>query len=245
MESVKYILGSSEYIKGVGDIHPIKLKNYDTFMNVAGVLQISEQALPEELKDEGLTLFDFVMIHAMQNQDLLMNMKKLLSLVAKKEFEFVSNDKQVGLISDDGESILVSANYNDFRKLVMKQNLIYEKKIYKDKLVQEWADRVLEARRKSSIKMSIEDMITTVHAYTGISFNELSEYTLYQLNSVFNRITKIKNYDVGISMKCAGAEKVQIEHFAEELNLFKNPYEDVFKDSSKNSNLNKALGSSS
>lgn len=123
----------------------------------------------------------------------------------------------------------------------MKQNLLHEPKVFKNKLVQEWAEKTLKARQKNGVKYGIEDVITTVKNYSGITYQEVMEQTIYQVYADFQRINKLKDYDVAVSFKCAGAEKIKIPYFAEELNMFKNPYDDLFVDKSKLKNTNQVF----
>lgn len=240
MESVKYILGQPEQVQGVGDIYPIKLKDYDEFMKYAGVLQISKNHIPKEYDD--MSLFSYIVQHGLQDSEFMLALENLFSLLTKRKFKFITDGEQFGFISDNEENVIVNQNYEDIRKTVMRQNLIFEKKVFKDKMVEEWAEQVLKARRKNAVKMTIEDIVSTVSVYSGIDYEKLSEYTLYQLNYSFNRVSKIKSYESNVSFKCAGAEKVKLDHFAEEINLFKNPYDDLFVGKDKLSNINSVFG---
>jgi hypothetical protein len=106
--------------------------------------------------------------------------------------------------------------------------------------MQEWADKVLQARAKHQIKMEFEDMISTVSVFTGKHYWDLSRYTIYQLKSDFNRISKIMNYKTGVLAAINGSGQ-KIEHYSESLELDKNPYDELFVDSSKLNKLNHSM----
>ena len=242
MESVKYILQQPDYIEGVGYIYPVKVKDYDTFMQVHTVLYINKNhfEVKEEFKDK-LQILDLIMISDFEGkEDIIKNFETLFSLTLKKDVYFMSNENNYGFIIDEGHRI-DRINYDQVRTIIMKQNLIFEQKVYKDPLVQEWAMRTIEARRKNSIKVTIEDMITTV-SKTGKSYETIGEQSIYQLYADFKRYSKDKEYDTSITLKAAGAEKVSVNHFAEFINMFEDPYSDLFVKKDKLSKLDSALG---
>ena len=107
--------------------------------------------------------------------------------------------------------------------------------------MQEWANKVLEARSKNGVKITIVDMISTISAFTGKSYEQIGEQTIFQMQADFKRINQMKQYDSEVSFKCAGAEKVNINHFAGYINLFESPYDNLFVSSNKLNNIEKAF----
>ncbi len=239
MESVKYILGQPEFIDDVGYIYPVKVKDYDKFMSCVNALLISKDNFIIEDKNKYL-LLDLI-IFSLRDENIIKNMEKLFSLVLQKEVSFIFMENKYGFVIEENK-IIDRNNYEQVKKIIMKQNLLFEPKIFKDKLVQQWAEKVLEARRRNSIKCDIEDMISTVSVVTGKSYEQIAEQTLYQLYADFKRIMKLKDYDTSISFKCAGAEKVSINHFAETINMFENPYDSLFVKKDKLKNIDKVIG---
>lgn len=240
MGNLNNIFGKPHYVEGVGNIYPIKIKDYDEFIENADVLYYSKKHFG--IENDNISLFYMLFIFGMQNPNIIKKLQNLFSMILKKDTFVAVSDEFYGFIIDEDHSIN-EYNYDLVRQIVMNQNIVYEPKVYKNPLVQQWAEKALEAKAKNSIKMTIEDMITTVHVFTGIEYEKLADYTYYQLQASFNRIKKFKNYDSSIAMKCAGAEKVDIEHFAEELELYKNPYDDLFVGKGKLEKLNNALKS--
>jgi hypothetical protein len=43
MNTVKYILGLPEYIERIGNVYPVKVKDYDVFMENADILMYNRQ----------------------------------------------------------------------------------------------------------------------------------------------------------------------------------------------------------
>lgn len=245
--SLNYILGRPESIQDVGNVYPIKIKDYDEFTNCNSVLYYTKNHFhledDQELLDQYKTL-DMIILGAEGRESIIKDFEKIFSLATNKDVSFTINENNYAFIGDE-DCIIHRDNYDQIRNLIMKQNLLFEQKVFKNELVREWAESVLKARSKNSMDISMEDKINTVHIFTGISYNDIANQTIYQLEEDFARISKLIGYETSISLKCAGAEKVKVEYFAESIDMFKNPYDDIFKNSnSKLSNLNKALGNS-
>lgn len=236
--SVDHILGRSCAVEGAGQIHPIRLVDYDEFSANSDVLNISRQAFQRN----DFLLLDLI-IFGLQDSAIVKQLEKVLSLVLKKPIVLAAdvNGNMYGFVDDQGNVCVTNETYDRVREVIMQQNLLFEPKMFNDPLAQEWANKVLRARAKGST-MTIEDMVTTVHVYSGISYKEIEQYTIYQLYASFNRLTLLKGYDTGIALKIAGAEKMEVKHYAERLEMFRNPYEDLFVQRDKLGKLDHALG---
>jgi hypothetical protein len=245
-ETVKYIFGLPEFVEGIGEIYPVQMIHYDEFMNSANIICLSyEHFNVEEIKKsyqvDDLKLFDLVVLATCQSefgQLAFDNLIKTFSIILRKNVSF--NSDIVSFITEDG-CMINRDNYEEFRKIVMKQNLLFTPKVYKNKITQEWAEKVLKARAKNSLDCTIEDMISTIAVISSKHYTELSTYTIYQIRQEFNRIMKIESYRSSIAFRCAGDDKIPIEPYAEKIDMFKNPYDDVFKDKNSFSNINAAL----
>lgn len=238
MEKLKYIFAQPDYIEGIDKknpiiIYPVRLKDYDKFIEVSHLLYISKNHFEETEYPLLVLVFMCMKQLNLTQEELVKKLEDTFSIVTRKEVKFVSDEKTKieGFIVDN-KNIITTQNYEQIREIIMKQNLMFEQKVYKNKLVQEWANKVLESRAKNSSKISIEDIITTVSVYKGKDYNELIDYTIYQIYADFYRIRKMKKYDTD-TLFATVAEKVTIEDFAEEINMFKSPYDDLFVSSSK------------
>lgn len=242
MANLKYIFAKPDYIDGIDKdnpiyIHPVKLKDYDEFNEVSQLLHISKNHF-EDI-DQPLLFLVFMCVEQLQltREELIEKFEKTFSIVTQKEVKFISQENFDGFVIDNTNLITVQ-NYEEVRKIIMNQNLIFEQKVYKNKKVQEWANKAMEAKARNSSKISIEDIITTVSVYKGVNYKEIKEYSLYQLYADFYRIRKMKKYDADIIFRSV-SDSVTIEDFAEEVNLFHNPYDDLFVSSDKLNKFNK------
>ena len=238
LNSLKHIFAQPEHIEGIGDIYPIKLKDYDKFQECSNLLYISKKHFQEcDIPLLGLIFMSAEQL-GIKEEDLILSFEKLFSLVLRKTISLHSNNENFWF-QDKIESemkyntIINFFNYDELRTIIMKQNLIFEPKVYKDPLVQEWANKVLESRSKNSVKITIEDFITTVKNFGGLTYEQLMEQTIYQLYADFYRIGKFKQFEQTSLFATVSMEKISIEHFAQSLDMWKSPYDNLFVDSSK------------
>lgn len=242
-----YIFAQPDCVENiVGDkinsilIYPIKMKYYDEFSKYSSILYLSKNHFDESIRD--VPLLDLLYLSheniGFNIESFINNFCKLFSLVTLKEVEFTEKDSKTAFWVED--SYIDQTNYEDIRKIIMKQNIIHEQKIYKTKLMNEWANKALKAKQKNSSNITLEDMVSTISVGCGKHYWDLENYTIYQIYSDFYRLRKTITYDTNVQFKCAGAD-LTLEDYAESLDLYHNPYDDLFVSSDKLSGLNKAI----
>lgn len=248
MDSVKYILGKPDYVTKVGNIYPINISDYDEFMELTNVILISYKQfsiMDDEIKkliDDGkIKLLDLILkilVPADEKKIIITKLEQVLSMVTKKTVKF---DERMNIFSaNEGEVIIDKNNFDEVRDSIMKQNVLFSPPIYKSKKVQEIANNVLMRRASDGINITIESMLTTLAAMTGKNYIDLSKYTIYQVKSEFQRMLKIETYQTMMMFKCVGSESTP-EHFAEMIDMFIDPYSDIFKEKNALKNINQAL----
>jgi hypothetical protein len=234
------IFGLPQQVEGIGDVYPIKIKDQDEFNRYAYLLQITEKHFDEEIRKE-LSFFELVIAFMGEDEQLVINFMYLLKMTTKKDFVLSVTEKGEPIFVDDQGHYLSKENFNEYRDTVMKQNLVFEDRVFKDPRVKEWANKVLASRRKNSVDMDMEDKASVIHVMVGTPFEQIGEYTIYQFEEVFSRILKIEDYRKVIQFMCAGDDKSKLEPFMEKINLYKHPYDDVFKDKGQLNKLNDAI----
>ena len=78
----------------------------------------------------------------------------------------------------------------------------------------------------------------------GKHYWDLEKYTIYQLKYDFNRICKIKDYESQSMMFAnpyADLSKLKMEHFAENIDMYENPYDGLFKERSSLIKIDSAI----
>lgn len=240
--SLEHIFARPKFIEGVGKVHPIKLKDWDEFEKNANILLYSQNHFPEISEDDHPLLK--IIMFGLQDQSMVDSVIAVLKMVFRTESIHLYGDEFDFFIEIDETNRITNENYDVVRKTIMQQNLLFEPKIYKDPLMAAWAKRVLDVRNKNGIDMELEDMISTVASLTGKHYWDLAEYSMYQLRYEFNRIVKLKEYEtqtLAMTNPYADSSKMKMVHFAEKVDMFKSPYDDLFKSKDNLKNINKAI----
>ncbi|NLD45796.1 MAG: hypothetical protein GX660_01160 [Clostridiaceae bacterium] len=234
MDSAKNILGIPEVVEGVGNIYPVLVKDYDEFMRYSSLLVYASH---EQLDIEpSISILDLLVQNVAANSRVIDGFFHLFKLVLRKDVSFDVEDGECVFRIDSNHAIN-RTNFDMLRQVIMKQNLLYEPKKYKNKLVQEYAELTIENRMKNSPKISIESILTTVSVYKGMTYDSLANQTIYQLTADFKRICRMKDYERSVDYQCVSTEKIDIPYFAEDINLYVNPYDDIFVNKNKLKNI--------
>jgi len=222
-----------------GKLYPIRMKDWDEFEDYVQILMLSNAQFEG---DDGSPLFRKLVAIGSQNNDLIFGLQNLFNLVTRTSTFTIKFEGDDYWFSNDKGQIVNEFNYDELRKVILHQNLLIEPKIFKNKLMQEWADKVLKARQKDSANVTLEDMITSVAALSGKDYEKLSTYSIYQLKSEFYRWQQIKSFDAMSNLygNPYAASEVKLPQFAEYLDLYADPYKDVFK-SDKGMNITQAF----
>src|SRR5690348_2084740 len=125
MNTTKYIFGKHEYIEGIGNIYPIKLKDYDDFVENSIFLYYSKKHFDSEYQN--LPLLQLLLFGLQKEivEPLVEAMQNTFSLVLNKKVSFFVNDQNsYGFTSEDGSSLINVDNYEELRQTVMHQNLM-------------------------------------------------------------------------------------------------------------------------
>lgn len=239
--SLNHIFGKPKYVENVGNIYPVRMRDWGKFEENVRPLLLTKQNFQIE---EDIPLLDLIVSLGFQEYTVINNLENIFKIVLRTEnVAFVFDEYRYAFVINQ-ESIIHSKNYDEVRKIIMEQNLLFEPKVYKSKMMQEWAEKALEARRKNAPNITLEEKISTIAAFNGKHYWDLEEYTIYQIESEFARICAFKNYDTSshlFARDYVNPADIKLDHFAEKIDLFKNPYDDLFKTKDKLQNINKAL----
>lgn len=250
MDSVKYILGLPEVVDDI-EIYPVRIKDYDEFMGVVNALVYSKEHLIGSLMKQGyvqddkqfkdVELLDMLMQFNTEDLSFIDMLVKAFTIVSKQEIEFVFDEESNYYgFKIDKHRYIDRYNYDKIRKIILKQNIIFEPKVYKYEATQKLAEKILKARAKNSLNTTIEDMISTIVVRSSLSFKDLMDCTIYQVQHLFRRILSFESYRRDTLFQTVDSEgKIRPEHFAEEI-VFNDPYSDLFKNKSQFTNLKQA-----
>jgi hypothetical protein len=239
------ILNKSIFVENFGNIYPVKLKNWDEFeLNLNPVI-LGKDHIPLNIEDD-FPLLDRLFALGRQDENVFMNLCKVFNIIAQSQkFQLLVGEQDYVFVNENNQ-IINRENYDGIRQIILQQNILFEPKIYKNPTIKKWAEKVLASRGKNAPNVTLEDKLSTVSVFSGKHYWELADYTMYQLNYDFNRICKVKNYDTQSMMFAnpyADLSKFKLEHFAENINMYENPYDGIFKETSSLSKINGAISS--
>lgn len=240
--SMDNILQKPVNINNVGNIYPIKVEDWDEFDSYLNVLMISKKHIEVKI-DEDVPLLHRIVL-GIRDESINQMFCEIFNLITRTDSFRLHSSPEEYFFMNDEDKIVDADNYEEIRNTVLRQNLLFEPKVYKSKMMQEWAEKVLEARSKNSANITMEDMITTVACLSGKHYWDLEKYSIYQLKCEFQRWNKIKQYDTTSILYANpyAASEVKLDHFAEYLDMYADPYADLFKSKDSLKNVNKALG---
>lgn len=228
--SLNNILGKPTEVNGFGNIYPVKLKDWDEFEENLNPIILSKGHLLLNIEDD-IPLLDRLIL-GLQDDKVINALCKVFNIITYSKSYSLYTGENTYEFRNENNQIINSKTYELIRPIILRQNILFEPKIYKNPAVAQWAAKVLEARAKNAPNVTLEDKLSTVSIMTGKHYWDLEEYTMFQLSYEFNRICKIKNYETQSLMfvnPYADLSKFKLEHFAENVDMYEDPYKDIFK----------------
>ena len=245
---LKDIYGEPEFISGLGNVYPVNNLQFEIFSLYSFLLKFSKSHT-DKCNIEKINTFDAVLFGRIKEFGEMENIKKtfkkmsdmeeikfkidcfkeMLKIVLKtNKVDFISNKKESFFcIGEKGDRYLGSFNYDVFRKVVMRQNIIIEEKIYKDKMLEKLIHLRRKKDRKNAPNISLESMVNSISVLTGKSYDDLKKYSYYQIVMDFQRISKEKEQEFNILKQQEGS--ISLVGFAEDIDLYINKDESYKK----------------
>lgn len=217
MKNVKefYILGLP-IETDFGECNFITVKEYPDYFTELNIMSLTKNHLVHKyselsLKEKNPMLDMF--IEEMKKLELF----QLVSAIPELEEAYVRVLKKV---FNDEEIIkkIDFSNFCDIRKLIMDMNGIKEEIINPNPEIQRAIERSKRVK-SSDEKLEFSDIVSSVVGYNGLTYQDINEFTIYQLYMTYHRIAQIKNYDTS-TLFATVAEKVQIDSWSKHINLF-------------------------
>ena len=79
-----------------------------------------------------------------------------------------------------------------------------------------------KSKKFKSEGIEFEDIVSSVAVYTGYTYEQINELTLYQFYTTFQRIGAFKSYDTNTLFATVSTEKINIESWCKHIDLFEN-----------------------
>jgi hypothetical protein len=112
------------------------------------------------------------------------------------------------------------SNFEDYRKLVMDMNCLKEEKVNPNPEIQRAIERSRRVKSQDGEPLEFSDIASSIVAFSGKSYKDLGDMTIYQFYMTYHRIAQFKNYDTSTLFATVSADKVNIESWSKHIDLF-------------------------
>lgn len=245
-----------EEIEGIGNVYPISILDWEAFSRLANrFLLFGRDHLKYRLKiDDGVSLLDFIIAVCLnsdnENERIqnLTDFKRLIDMTTRKESRFMF-DKQSQewffFLDESDEGLQINRhNFDRFREVVMRQNLLFEPVVAPNEMAQQVLDEAIERMNRRGTPVDLESMLAVVSVMRGLTPDQLANYSYYQLRADYEVFQRIESHRIIHLYRCQGGKGDDIELVAP-LSIHENPYgfERLFNkvDADKESKLQKML----
>ena len=158
---------------------------------------------------------------------------ELIELSVRKKVIYNPQLKSFEIYSDDNEleSVINKLNFNEFREIVMNQNLLYEPIIAPTKQAQKYIDAKLS--NTNGVESDLEAIVAFV--CTNSMSMDISNYTYYRMMADFYSLMKQLSRSDMICYRAGGmtqknGKPLDIPNIIDKLGINNNPYENIFKE---------------
>lgn len=240
-------------VMNCGDIYPIKIKDQKLFGKYTKYISFSAEHLGLENDSDLLKGIISLILRDMNgdidiktHQELVYSnlykifeeLEELFSLVTRKQIKMNKEMTSNYVFASSDNSVVISDyNFNEVRKVILKQNLLHEPKIYKNKITQKWAEKVKKARLRNNPPTPLSEIINIVRNELKIPYSEILKLNILQLYVDYSRVCNTKEFDVITLFKTVSSEpkKLPKVNFNDSVieKLYKNPDDTYFKEGSK------------
>lgn len=111
-------------------------------------------------------------------------------------------------------------NFYYIRSLIMTMNCLKEEKVNPNPEIQKALERSKRVKAREGEKLEFADIVTSVVGHKGLTYDDIHNYSIYQLYMTYYRIAQFKNYDTTTLFATVAADKVQIDSWSKHINLF-------------------------
>lgn len=232
---------------GVG-VYPIKVKDWNKFGRYIKYFILSRQHYG--IKDEN-SLLEVVFVSSVleknngkppQNQEEDNELSNLVIQEMCEAFSIITRTNNVSFTYSNGYNFILDngkkiddSNFEDIRRIILSQNILFEPIIYESEFQQKWAEKVRRGKMKKNKGIGIEEIINIVRCSLGISYKEISDMNMFQLYCDYRRVSNTKEFDtINILKTTYGVEweKLPQINYTDSVidKIIRNPELDFFKD---------------
>lgn len=213
-------------LEGVGHIYPVLLKDYKEFSRFIPLLKQNKKLLKmEESKEPLLNIIINSMVSNLmkdERYDLVLEtarhyvsyeFERLFKMITNKDFKcYFCDDDMYFLIDNDKEDLsrIDGENYDCLREIILKQNVIQEEKIYKDKLVEAWIKKA--KRSKQGKHHDLAELIAVVKNNNRLKYEDIINQNMFQFYMDLRSISLDKSYHASIIFKTVDSKYPTVDY---------------------------------
>lgn len=208
------IWGNSVNFMGI-TIYPVTMEDAMDFYENISCLLIEKHKIQDAriLKMSYLDFMHHVVIEYL-DKFVFLKLKRVLELVLKDQkykFEYADNGLVYLHIND---VVLSGFEFEHLKNIILEENVIKEEKEILDVDLEE---ALMEAQRdlanKSESPATFEERVIALHCVSGIPYQDIKKYTLYQFSKSLERYSVIKNFDAYSALMAEHGESSSIQHW--------------------------------
>ena len=124
------------------------------------------------------------------------------------------------VFNEDSLEFINEKNFDFYRNLVLKMNCQKEEKINPNPEIQRAIERSRRVKASESEPLTFSSVVTSIVGYNGLTYEDINEFTIYQLYMTFYRISQFKNYDTSTLFATVAPPKSKIESWSKHINMF-------------------------
>lgn len=178
----------------------------------------------------------------------LSEMIKILEITLKEKVEF----ELLGITDEgvmdyrfkigDSENYITKFNFEEYRTIVMEQNLLFEPLTSPSEKGNEVIQNAIRVLSKNGVEQDIISVCSSVSVFKGVSDKELCNYTYYRLMCDFETVNRLNNNLIQAMFMSQGSEDAKLTYLGEKFNVDTNPYSNLMK-RAKDNQLDRRLQS--
>lgn len=214
-----YILGKDIDTK-YGKIKFIKVKEYDLFIKFRRLLTLTKDDIIEQfIEMYKMTKYENDKIYIKQLSEYVNEIENLFDIISSIDFYKEEYVKMFDYMFEEDGVFEKIESQNEFIEIINTMcymNCVSRVEKNSNSEIEKFNEyERMVARSKVGSDISIESMITSVWMFD----NDILNLTLYQLNALFNRISRFKGYDTSMMFRTVSSD-IQVVNWFEHVDMF-------------------------
>ena len=214
------------HVDGVGDVHPLTLReigrlNEKKYNELVSLITLNPNMLAQSGKTnmDGVTSFDVLAGNSYHSEKFCGKVELALSTVLKEDVTFISEQLRFFIGELKHQRFVDKDNFEEIVKVVKLQNKFSDEVKKEKKEMSEKAKRLAEKRKKGRAQLakargqgnaSLSSLISAMGVFTK-DINKVLDLTVYQLHDQYERFMRKENYTNSYEQYLVGADPKKLD----------------------------------